>query len=220
MLRTTVGVSFLVLFGVLSACSSKATDGNGAGGNGTAVTGGTGGSGTGTGGSGTGGNASAVGGSNVGRAGATSTAGSGNGLCPGETVTCVDDAQATVCNPQTGDVKTVNCVENSAALGITSTKCSVAADGQGCDIADFKDAACLAGAEAYQFCANATDADFLDVYIGCFQDNMGAHALVTCLGDYVSETMTADADCQNAADACLGAGGAGPDAGGGAGGAP
>jgi hypothetical protein len=222
MLRTTVGVSFLVLFGVLSACSSKPADGTGGAGNGTVLTGGNG--GTSSGGTGSGGtNAStvgggAVGGSTVSRAGATSTAGRSNGLCADDTITCVDTAQAMGCNPKTGIVETVNCEERLAMLGLTSSGCSATAAGEGCDITDFKDAACLAGAEAYQFCANATDADFFDVYIGCFQDEMGGHALVTCLGDYVSETMTTDADCQNAADACLeGAGGAGA---GGAGGAP
>lgn len=218
MLRTTVGVSFIVLFGVLSACSSKATDGNGGGGNGTVLTGGSGGTssgGTSSGGTSSGGtNAStvgggAVGGSTVGRAGATSTAGSGSGLCADDTLTCVDTAQVMGCDPATGMVETINCTERLATLGLTSTGCTVTANGEGCDITDFKDAACLAGADAFQFCANATEADFFDVYIGCFQDEMGAHALVTCLGDYVSETMTTDADCQNAADACLGAGGAG-----------
>jgi hypothetical protein len=232
MLRTTVGVSFLVLFGVLNACSSKDTTGNnGGGGNGTVLTGGSGGTssgGTSSGGTSSGGtNANtvgggAVGGSTVGRAGATSTAGSSSGLCADDTITCVDTAQAMGCNPNTGIVETINCAERLGTLGFTSTGCSATAEGEGCDITDFKDAACLAGAEAYRFCANAPDEEFFDLYIACFLDEMGAHELVTCLGDYVSETMTTDADCQNAADACLqGAGGAGSgDGAGGAGGAP
>jgi hypothetical protein len=238
MQRTTVGVSFLVLFGVLSACSSKATDNNdGNGGNGTVLSGGSGGGanggagggvtpsggtissgGTSSGGSG-GTNASTTGG-NAGRAGATSSAGM-NGLCADDTITCIDDAQATGCNPNTGSVEIIDCVEYYATLGVTSTGCSVTADGAGCDVTDFKDAACLAGAEAYAFCANASDQDLVSVYIDCFQDYMGAHTVVTCLGDYVSPTMMMDADCQNAVDACLaGAGGAGSGPGDGAGGAP
>jgi hypothetical protein len=236
MQRTTVGVSFLVLFGVLSACSSKATDNNdGNGGNGTVLGGGSGGganggaSGGGTtssggtmsgGGTTSGGTNAGTTGGNAGRAGATSSAGT-NGLCADDTITCVDDAKATGCNPNTGSVETVDCVEYYATLGVTSTGCSVTADGAGCDVTDFKDAACLAGAEAYAVCANASDQDFVSVYIDCFQDYMGAHTVVTCLGDYVSATMMTDADCQNAVDACLdGAGGAGSGPGDGAGGAP
>ena len=228
MLRTTVGVSFLVLFGVLSACSSKETgNDNGGGGSGT-VPGGSSGSSTGgsvgsggtsTGGTGSGGTStgSAGKGGSGGKAGATSTGGSGSGLCPDDTITCVDDAQAMGCNPNTGMVETINCTENLAKLGLTSPGCSASAEGEGCDIADFKDAACLAGAEAYAFCAN-DDEGFLNAYISCFQDYMGAHTLVTCLGGYVSQTMMADADCQNAVDSCIdgagGAGGAGDGAGG------
>jgi hypothetical protein len=230
MLRTTVGVSFLVLFGVLSACSSKATDNDNGGGNG-AVVGGSGGSaggssaggssaggssagGSSAGGSSAGTNANAMGGSNGGRAGATSTAGTSSDLCPDKTITCVDDAQAMGCNPSTGSVETIDCAEYYATLGLTSTGCSVSAEGVGCDVTGFKDEACLAGAEAYGVCAQASEEEAVSVYIDCFQDYMGAHTVVTCLGNYVSPTMMTDADCQNAVDACLdeagGAGGGGP----------
>jgi hypothetical protein len=222
MLRTTVGVSFLVLFGGLSACSSKATDnGTGGGGNG-AVLGGSSGSGSGGiggSGSGSGGTRTNTAGTTAANAGTAGSTGGTNGLCPDDTITCVDDTQAMGCNPNTGVVETIDCVERYATLGLTSTGCSASAEGEGCDVTDFKDAACLAGAEAYAFCANATDADFVDVYISCFQDFMGSHALVTCLGNYVSATMTTDADCQMAVDVCIdGAGGAGGASG--AGGAP
>jgi hypothetical protein len=225
MLRTTVGVSFIVLCGVLSACSSKATD-TGTGGNGTVLGGGTSSGGTSSGGTSSGGATNSSGGTsagttggNVGRAGATSSTAGSAGLCADDAITCIDDAQAMGCNPNTGSVETIDCVEDYAALGVTSTGCSASADGEGCDVTGFKDAACLAGARAYAFCANATDQELVSVYIDCFQDYMGAHSLVACLGNYVSDTMTTEADCQNAVDACLeGAGGAGSGPGDGAGG--
>jgi len=221
MLRTTVGLSFLVLFGVLSACSSKATDNNnGSGGNGAVL----GGSNSG----GSGGTRSDTAGTTSANAGtAANTAGS-NGLCPGDTLTCIDDKTATFCDANTGVEETLNCTDDFAKLGFVSSGCTT---GTGitkdqCAIDSVTDEKCFAGAQGYAFCGGYTQSDSIDIYIDCYQDFMGMHAIVQCVSDYVSETMMADTDCDAAAQACLGsgaggdgAGGAGPGAGG-AGGAP
>lgn len=223
MLRTTLGLSFILVLGGLAACSSKSTD-NGSGGNGSIV-----GSGGGGGNSAGGTTGNGAGTSNA-NAGNTSTGGSAtpvagsNGLCADSTITCVDTKQAKGCNPNTGVVETIDCVKEYAELGIESSGCSASGGGEGCDITDFKDAACLDGATLYATCVQGTNEDLLGLYIDCFQDYMGAHTPVTCLADYFSAAVSAT-DCQNAADACLadlpGAGGAGADPGTpGAGGAP
>lgn len=220
MLRTTVGLTFLVLLGAASACSSKATDDNkGSGGNGSLL----GGSSSG----GTGGASGSTGGI-VGRAGATATAGTtGNGLCPGDVLTCVDDKTATFCDPDTGVEETFNCATDAAELGFESSGCTMgtALTEDECALDSVKDAKCLAGAQGYAFCGGfTTDQQLFNIYVNCFQDYMGAHTIVQCFSDYVSATMTADSDCLAAEEACfgLGAGGAGPGGmgGDGAGGAP
>jgi hypothetical protein len=218
MLRTTVGLSFLVLFGVASACSSKSTDNN--------TTGGTGGNGAVLGGSSTGGTGTAVGGV-VGRAGTTATGGSavGNGLCPGDTITCVDDMTATYCDPDTGIEENFNCADDAKNIGFVSSGCTMGTGltADKCAIDSVADDKCFAGAQGYVFCAGlTTDEDLFNVYVNCFQDYMGVKTMVQCIGDYVSQTMTADSDCLAAQDACLGGGVGGAGAGGasdGAGGA-
>jgi len=226
MLRTTIGLSFILVLGGFVACSSKATsDDNNSGGNG-AIVGGTSNSG-GTGNSGgstatTAGTATTTGGKTA-TAGTTSTGGIAAGLCADDTVSCVDATHVMGCDPATGEVDTFSCVDEYATLGFASSGCSADATGEGCDVTGVLDAGCQMGTSAYAFCAGATtDDELFNIYVNCFQDWMGAHTIVPCFAQYVSETMTTDADCLAAEEACFGAGGAGPvdDGGGGAGGAP
>jgi hypothetical protein len=221
MLRTTIGVSFILVLGGLAACSSKATDnGNGSAGNGTIVgssgnsAGGTTGTGNGAGTTGTTG-------------GKTSTAGTGGleaGDCTDETVTCVDATHAMGCNFDTGVVDTFSCVDELTALGFVSSGCTTDATGDFCAIDDYADAACKAGTAAFAYCENATtDEQLFNIYVNCYQNNMDGHTVIPCFANYVTATMKTSADCGNAEAACLpGAGGAGPiDTGtAGAGGAP
>jgi len=227
MLRTTLGLSFLVIGGLV-ACSSKATSkDDGAGGNGAIV--GSGGSSAGTGGvAGTGasttpgaGTAASTAGTAASTAGAAGTSSSG-GACAGMPVTCADTTRVNVCNSMTGAVETLNCIDEYATLGFVSTGCSADDTGVGCDLTEVKDEPCRDGAAAFAFCVGATDDEQLfNLYVNCYQDFMGAHAIIPCFADYVSATMTDQEDCDAAADACIPAGGAGPgpDAGD-AGGAP
>lgn len=230
MLRTTVGVSFLVLFGVLSACSSKATDNDNGGGNG-AVLGGSGGSGSGGSSGGSGGSSSNSGGSAGTRAntagttaangGTAGTTGGTNGLCSGDLLTCVDDTMATFCDPDTGVKETFSCIEDAASFGFVSSGCMMGTGltADQCAIESVADEKCLKGAQNYAFCGGFTaDDELVNIYINCFQDNNGGHAVVQCFADY----MKTDADCMAAEQACLGLGAGGAGAGGadGAGGAP
>jgi|GEM_PF-4029594 len=222
MLRTTVGVSFLVLVGVMSACSSKPADTNGSGGNG-AVLGGssTGGSG------GSGGTRAGTAGAGSGNGGTAANTSGSNGLCPGDTVTCIDDTMATFCDPDTGVEEDFSCIDDAAEIGFVSSGCTMgtALTADKCTLESVADEKCFAGAQGYAFCGGFTsDDELLNIYINCFQDNNGGHAIVQCFADYVSETMTADSDCMAAEEACLGIGAGGAGAGGGdaggAGGAP
>jgi hypothetical protein len=216
MLRTTLGLSFVLLVGGFAACSSKATDdGKGTGGNG-AIVGGSG---------GTTGNGAGTTGVSGGKAtgGATGTGGN-TGACTDETITCVDATMATGCNFITGVVDTFSCVDEAALQGFVSNGCTKDPTGDFCSIDDFSDAACKAGTAAAVFCENITDnQQIVNVYVNCFEDNNDARAIVTCFSNYVTPTMNTANDCLQAEEACLsGAGGAGPDdtGSGGAGGAP
>jgi hypothetical protein len=222
MLRTTIGLSLILVLGGFAACSSKSTDDhNNSGGNG-AIVGGTGGTNNSGGTTATGAGTAATGGGTRSTAGTTSTGGIDSGLCADTTITCVDATHAMGCNTTTGVVDTFSCVDEFADLGFVSSGCTTDATGDTCDVTGVSDAACQKGTAAYAFCANATtDEELFNIYVNCFQDWMGAHTIVPCFANYVSETMTTDADCLAAEDACFGAGGAGPvDGGGGAGGAP
>lgn len=221
MLRTTIGLSFILVFGGMYACSSKSTDdGKGSGGNGAIVggssnnTGGTTGNGAGT--------------SNV-TGGKPATAGTGsgglsNGACTDETITCVDATTAMGCNFETGVVDMFNCVDEYAKLGFVSSGCSADATGEGCDVTGVADTACQTGAQVFARCEGATtDEQLFNIYVNCFQNNNDGHAVITCFNDFgTAATVTAN-QCLQAEEKCFpSAGGAGPgDTGsGGAGGAP
>jgi hypothetical protein len=210
MLRTTIGVSFILVLGGLPACSSKSTDDHNSGGNGTIV--GSGGSATGgtTSGS-TGGTTGNGAGTSNSSAGKTATAGSsGTDLCVDDTVTCTDATHAMACNPATGVVETFSCEEDLAKLGFTSSGCSMDATGDGCDVTGVSDPTCQTGAAAYGFCNRATDDQVVNIYINCFQDNLDAHTIVPCFAKYVSTTMMTANDCLRAEENCLpGVGGTG-----------
>ena len=219
MLRTTAGVSFLVLFGVLSACSSKATDSN--------TTGGTGGNGALLGGSSTGGATGNGAGTTANSAGKTATAGTSmggldGGACTDEGITCVDEINAMGCNFDTGVVDTFSCVEEYAALGFTASGCTMDAAGDNCEVTGVIDAACQQGALAFGHCEGATaDQQIFNIYVNCFQNFMQAHTIIPCFIEYVTPAKMTANDCLRAEEACLpGAGGAGPTDAGGAGGAP
>jgi len=226
MLRTTLGLSFILVLGGAAACSSKSTDdNNGSGGNGSIVgsagssVGGT----TSNNGAGTS-NASAGKTSTAGATGTGGSTGGGSGLCTDDTVTCTDTTHAMACNPSTGMVETFSCVDDLAALGFTSTGCTTDATGDACDISGVKDMACQLGTQAFAHCENATsDEQVFNIYVNCFQDNMDGHTIIPCFSEYVTATKMTANDCLRAEEACLpGAGGAGPGDPGtaGAGGAP
>ena len=229
MLRTTVGVSFLVLFGVLSACSSKATDNDkGGGGNGT-VLGGSSGSGSGGSGGTTGGSNGSAGtrtntaGTTAANGGTSANTGGTNGLCPGDLLHCIDDTMATFCDPDTGVEETFSCIDDAATIGFVSSGCTMGTgvEADECAIESVADEKCLAGAQGYAFCGGfTTDEQLLNIYINCFQDNNGGRVVVQCFADYVSETKMADSDCMAAEQACLGLGAGGAGGATGAGGAP
>lgn len=219
MLRTSVGVCLLVVLGVAGACSSKSTkdDDDATAGKGAILGGG----------SSSGGTNGATAGTRTDTGGtATSTGGTANGLCPGAILTCLDDTTAKFCDPDTGVEETFSCVDDAKEIGFNSSGCT---KGSGltedeCALDSVADEACLAGAQAYAYCGGfMTNQELFNIYVNCFQDYMDAHTIIPCFGEYVSETMTTDADCNNAVEACLGvdvggAGGAGSDGTAGAGG--
>lgn len=213
MLRTTIGLSFILVLGGMYACSSKSTDdGKGTGGNG-AIIGGTG-TGGGSSGSGNGAGTSNVSGGKTSTGGVTGTGGLANGACADETITCVDATSAMGCNFETGVVDTFNCVEEYKALGFVSTGCSAdAATGEeGCDVTGVSDTACQTGAQVFARCEGATtDEQVFNIYVNCFQNNMDGHAVITCFNGFgTAATITAN-KCLQAEEACFpGVGGAGP----------
>jgi hypothetical protein len=129
-------------------------------------------------------------------------------------VTCVDATHATGCNLDTGVTETFDCVAELKALGIVSSGCKTTADGDTCAVDSFSDAACVDGTQRIAYCENATDEEALNVYISCFTDYMGAHTIVPCFSQYVTDTMKTAGNCADAEAACFGSGA------GGAGGSP
>jgi hypothetical protein len=208
MLRTTIGVSFILVLGGLPACSSKSTDDHNSGGNGTIV--GNGGSaGTSTGGTASGGAITNTGG--------TASGGGTTGACTGTTLTCADAMQAKVCDPTTGLVETFSCVDEAAAQGFVASGCGKDPDtgNDSCLITAVADTACQEGAQAFAHCEGATtDEQLFNIYVNCFQNNMDGHAVITCFNDYVTPAMMTANDCLRAEENCFpAAGGAGPDPG-------
>lgn len=192
------------------ACSSKSIDDDDDPGSSGSASGGTGSGSSTTGGS----NSSTAGaGGVVGRAGSSATAGASTGgmatggtpagECAEATVTCVDDATASVCDPLTGETETANCAEELAKEGLISDGCTVDDTGSGCTIDGLSDAECEAGTPAFAVCAQATQDELLDIYVACFLNNMDvAHEAISCYADYIDEAaMTVD--CEAADAACL-----------------
>ena len=217
MMRTAIGLSFLVALAIggVAACSSEPTKSDATGGQG-------------SGGNSNNGGTPASSGSG-GRAGSSGTSGAASGLCAGKPNVCLDAQTVQVCDPLNGMDVTVNC-EDDVPVGLVNLGCDTASDGmtQAC-ILDFADEECLEGADILAFCANATEEQFVNAYLNCFNDNMGAREVITCFIPFADEA-TLMVDCLGAEEACIpdigaggaGAGGEGPGAGGeapGAGGA-
>lgn len=221
MTRTALGLSFsvvLVLGSAIACGSSKSTDDktNSMAGNGSILAGGSGGGPSNSGGTANNGAGTSSGGTRAG-GGATGTAGanSAGGKCADQTVTCVDATHAMGCNPDTGVVETFDCVAELKALGIVSSGCTKdATKGDSCAIDSFSDAACLDGTQRIAYCENATTEQALNAYVNCFNDYMGAHTVIPCFSQYVSDTMKTAGDCMNAESACFGIGAGGVGAGG------
>jgi hypothetical protein len=109
--------------------------------------------------------------------------------------------------------ETFDCVEDGKKEGFVSSGCTKDPQGDHCEITSVADQACADGAAAAQYCENLTDEQLYYAYVNCFQDNMGAHEIVTCFSKYVTKDMKTADDCTNAEMNCLGdatgAGGAG-----------
>lgn len=211
-MRTMIGLSLgvtLVLAGT-AACSSKSVDDDddNKGGTGAIITAGGGGTSAGTS-SNTGGTGSNAAGTSSG--GASSMAGTGTAgtatmpdLCAGKTVSCVDAMTARACDPETGMDVTGNCAEELAKDGLVSTGCSTEADGTGCTIDDYSDMGCFEGTEPFSVCAELGPEDALTVYVACFRDIEGLHAIIPCFADFVDDTVTPPTiDCMAAETACF-----------------
>lgn len=128
---------------------------------------------------------------------------------------------ASGCNSETNMVDTFSCVDDLAALGVTSKGCTKdALSGDHCDVSGFKDEGCRAGALAYATCQGSTSEERFNVYVNCYTNYMMIHDTVTCLGEKL--TGVTAAACQSAFDTCVngtggdGAGGAPPEPMGGA----
>jgi hypothetical protein len=220
-----LSLSVLMALGSTVACSSDKVDGENKGGTGAVISGGTGAASGGP--SNNGGTSSSTAGTSSSTAGTTSSGGTGGtgggggtagGLCAGKSVTCIDDMTAKGCDPTTGMDITGNCTEEFAKDGIVSNGCTTDADGTGCTVDDFSDMGCIDGTGPFAACEDVADEDLLNVYVACFHDIQGLHAIIPCFANHVDETTTPPTvDCDAAYAACVpGAGGA-PD---GAGGAP
>jgi hypothetical protein len=114
---------------------------------------------------------------------------------------CLDAATVRVCSPEARIFEDVNCQESSAELGFVSQGCSMDAEGTGCTLDSVLDEACRLGAVGVAICVEATDEQFVNIYINCFQDNDGAKAVVTCFADFV-DTTAGTVDCA-AAETCV-----------------
>lgn len=183
-----LSVSSCVLVATLVACSSSKTGGGkmNTGGSGALI------DDEGEGGEGS---TSSGAGGNPGRAGSTSgggLTGSGGG-CAGTPVTCVDEATAQFCNPDTNALETLVCSEAWAEDGFVSNGCAPSLEGAGCTTDGVADTECANGAVVFGVCGSLTGEEQVNVYVNCFHDNEGARELVTCLGTYVDEAaMTVD----------------------------
>lgn len=215
MMRTAFGLmTFLSLGLCLGACSSKSVDdddgkagsANGGTSAGTASTGGSNGNTSGAGGVvGQSGSSSTAGtgGSAGGTTGGSTTGGASAGDCVDDTVTCVDAATASVCDPLTGEVQTANCTEELAKDGLISNGCTMDATGSGCTVDDLADAECEAGTPAFAVCAEATEDQLIDIYVACFHNNEDiAHEAISCYADY-ADAEAGTVDCEAADAACL-----------------
>lgn len=229
MSQAKLGLSFTAIVLVLAAgCSSKTADGGGNKAGSSSTPSGDAGTSTSSGGtsSSDGGGSTTAGTSSTptggGRAtGGTATGGSApGGSCSAQSLTCLDDATAQFCNTDTGKLETIDCVSGYKEVGIVSDGCVSDANGSGCNITDFTDEACAKGADAVAFCLQATEQEFVNLYVNCYtnaDDGMGhlAHTVIPCVADYVTQDMMTQADCQTGLDTCFGdaatgAGGAGP----------
>jgi hypothetical protein len=183
LMRTTIGVSFLVLLLGASACSSKSTDGN-PGAAGATASGGTGG--------GASGGSSGSSGSNTAAQ-----------MCLDAPVVCLDSDTASTCNPDTLMDESINCTAGVADLGpgLISTGCVTDAQGAGCTF-DFEDEPCGNGAPAFAACARAAgvNVDDLTAYFACVSD-AELHGLIPCFADFVDEAAGL-VDCSDAEAAC------------------
>jgi hypothetical protein len=215
-MRTTSGVSFLMLLLGAFSCSSKSTKDDDAGGNGGIVTAGS---------SATAGSAAQAGSSNAaggttgnGTAG-TSNATAGTGTAPGcadTSLSCLDAETASRCNPDTLMQETFKCsgVEDLGP-GLTSSGCVTDADGSGC-VFVYEDEACHQGSLAFAACGRAANADVdeLDAYFLCVSDTNDAHTVIPCFSGFVDQEARV-VDCDAAEAECFpdvaagGAGGAG-----------
>jgi hypothetical protein len=215
-----LSLSVLMALGSTAACSSDKVDGESKGGTGAVISGGSGGSG------GSGSSTAGSAGSTAGSAGSTAgsgsstagSAGTAGGLCAGKTVSCIDPMTAMGCDPTTGMDVTGNCAEEFAKDGIISNGCTTDADGTGCTVDDFSDMGCLDGTGPFAACEEVPDDELLNVYVACFHDVQGLHAIIPCFANHVDDTtMPPTVDCDAAYAACV-PGAAGAPAG--AGGAP
>lgn len=226
MSEAKLGLSLTAIALIIAAgCSSKTADGGGKAGSSSSAAGAAGSA------SSSGGTSSSEGGSSQNIGGSSSDGGRTNGgsasggsasggACTAGDLSCLDNATAQACNPDTNMFETIDCVNYYKGFGIVSDGCLADANGSGCNISDFTDQACATGAYAAAFCLQATDEQFLNLYVNCYQnadDGMGhlAHTAIPCLSDYVTPDMMTQADCQAGFDACFGdgsagAGGAGP----------
>jgi len=218
-MRTTSGVSFLMLLLGAFACSSKSTKDDNTGGTAGNVTGGS---------SATAGSAAQAAGTSTGTGG-TSGTGTGNGTagtgvgtagtgtspgCADTSISCLDAETAARCNPDTLMQETFKCSDvKDLGPGLTSSGCVTDTDGSGC-VFVYEDEACHQGSLAFAACARAANADVneLDAYFLCVSDTSDAHTVIPCFSGFVEGNQV---DCDAAEAACFpdeaagGAGGAG-----------
>jgi hypothetical protein len=219
-----LSLSVLLALGSTAACSSDKVDGENKGGTGAVLSAGSGGASAGT--SNNGGTANSTAGtsgstagsssSGSGSGGSSGSGGTAGGLCAGKSVSCVDAMTAKGCDPETGMDITGNCAEEFAKDGIVSNGCATDAEGTGCTVDDFTDMGCLDGTGPFAACEQVPDEQVLSVYVACFHDVQGLHAIIPCFANHVDETTTPPTvDCDAAYAACVpGAGGAPAGAGG------
>jgi hypothetical protein len=207
MMRTAIGVSFLVLatLGGVMACSGdskdEATGKSGSSGSGGASNAGSGG-------------ANSQSGSSS-QSGSNGTSGSNAALCAGKMNMCLDEQTVQGCDPETGMDFTVNC--DDAPAGIINMGCSTTTDGTDACIIDFEDEDCLNGATVLAVCLMGGETGLYNAYLNCYNDTDGvARDLVTCLAPYL-DLDAEEVDCDGLTICEMGAGGAPSDGGAGPG---